>query len=674
MAFDAKQRFLSFVPGANGVIFAIQADGALLWYQHTGWAGGTASWAPASGTTIGTGWHQFTTVLASGDGQLYGLRPDGTMLWYRLNSMNANTGAYSWASNSGAQIGSGFDAYARLIGGWNGVFFAIDFDGNLAYFYYAAGNGSATWANGNGTVIGNGFNLLTKAFADPNGVIYGVLQSASLSWWRYNVTNVNSGAGFWSNGGNGIEVGTDWGEASQTATFSNTSGVIYGVAVNLSVPLGTDNVLEWYRLNNSDAIDSAGVSWYNDGSPANVGTGWTNEPSGALQGYPSALSTAQGGSIGIQVSTTWPTYTASVLRLAPSSTGSPVTVTAAASHTGTLKKLPGGYRSNGCGWSTDFSIATTTSWQSGVYAAQLTSPQGNVHNVMFVLTPSTPTNKIAFVVPTNTYTAYNSWDGHDQYTDGQDGVQRTVTMLRPARDTAISATGIINHTLYSDLLLMNWMTSAGIGYDVYTDLDVDGTGDTWMPEYKAVVLASHPEYWTETARENLNSYLNGAGRVISTGGNAIYEMVSYSSDGTAIIFRDTSGDRNFFTNYGEFESDLLGTDYNAATYLDFYPYQVQNDHAFLNGTGLSVGDTFGADGYNGPASGWEVDWAASGIPGLVVIAQGQNPNGGASMCYTPSNPGTGWVLATGSISFNGAVPVDPAIQTILTNAFAAAVL
>ena len=674
MGYDAKQRFIALVPGGNGVIFAIQADGSLLWYQNTGWAGGSAAWAPASGSVIGTGWHEFTTVLAAGDGQLFGVKNDGTLLWYKLSSMNANTGAHSWAANSGTRIGSGFNRYTRLIGGWNGMFYALDASGDMYFYYYSAGNGSPNWANGRGTHIGSGFNQLIWLWADPDGVVFGVRQSAVLSWWHYRIANPTTGAGSWANGGNGIDIGDGWGDTTQRTAFSNTGGVVYTVQLDGSDNPGTDNVLAWYRLQNSQSVDTSGVSWANGGNAANVGSGWTYESFAALQGYPSAQSAPQGGSVGIQVSTTWPTYTATVVRAAPApAAGAPVTVIPAASHNGTLKTLPSTYRSTGCAWSTDFSVAVGAAWPSGIYGVQLVSPAGTEQDVMFVVRPSAPQNKIAVVVPTNTYNAYNSWGGHDQYTNGQSDTQRIVTTLRPSHATAFSATGAINHTLYSDLLLLTWMTANGIDYDVYTDLDVDTTGTTWMPAYKAVVLASHPEYWSQTARANLILYLAGGGRVVATGGNCIYEQVSYSTDRTAVVFRTTTGERNLFENVGEYESDILGIDYNPASYLDFFPYQVVSQHPFLDGTGLTYGDTFGAAGYNVAASGWEVDWATSGITGLVVIAEGLNPNGGGSMCYLPYASG-GWVFSTGSISFNGSIGADAAIPVILGNVFAAAVL
>ncbi len=168
------------------------------------------------------------------------------------------------------------------------------------------------------------------------------------------------------------------------------------------------------------------------------------------------------------------------------------------------------------------------------------------------------------------------------------------------------------------------------------------------------------------------NYLGNGGRVIDTGGNALYERVAYSIDRTAVIHRTPAGDRDVFDDAGENTFDVIGVDFNPASYMDFYPYKVQTAHPFLNGTGLVVGSTFGASAYNGAASGWEVDSYAGTIPGTVVIASGLNPNGGADMCQVPK-PNNGWVFTTGSISFNGAIPNDAAIKKILANVFAAAV-
>ena len=66
---------------------------------------------------------------------------------------------------------------------------------------------------------------------------------------------------------------------------------------------------------------------------------------------------------------------------------------------------------------------------------------------------------------------------------------------RPSNQNHLSPTGIINHTLYSDLLLLRWMTAQGIAYDCYDDGDLE-LRPAWLSHYSALVLGSHPEYWS----------------------------------------------------------------------------------------------------------------------------------------------------------------------------------
>lgn len=673
VTFDPNQRFLRVVPGGNGIMYAIQADGTLYWYKHSSWATGGTTWANnGNGRQIGADWHQFTNVLANSDGEFFAFHADGTLRWYKYVLSNTATGAGGWAGASGSVIGSGFDKYPRIFGGFDNVLYCLDDDGNLFWYRYSAANGSFGWANGgNGLRIGGGWKPFVEVWADPAGVVYGVYQTGDLYWWRRIVQNSSNGSGYWVNSGNGIQIGTGWGSDAQRQAWSNTAGVTYAVDLDTSVTPGLDNVLSWYHLQNSQNIDTKGVSWVNSGNQIQVGSGFTMEPTAALQAYPSTFSTAQGGSVGINVSTTFSTYTATIQQLVPSASG-PITVVNPTSHTGRFQTLPSGYRSSGCGWSADFTVSIPTTWPSGVYSALLQSPDGVPFNSVFYVRPSAPQHSIAVVIPTNTYNAYNNWAGHDQYTNGQDGVQRVISMLRPSVTTTVSPTSVIDHTLYSDLFLFQWMTSNNIAYDCYTDLDVDGTGATWLHSYKAVVLLSHPEYWTDVARTNLETYLSNGGRVIYTGGNGLYERVAYSADRTAVIHRTPTGDRDLFDNLGEPSSDVIGVEYNPASYMDFYPYQVNSSHPWLNGTGLGVGDTFGAVAYNGAASGWEVDSFAGTPSGTIVIASGQNPNGGADMCQVPK-PNNGWVFTASSIAFNGSIPDDAAIRQILTNVFAAAV-
>lgn len=668
--FDPLQQFIQLVPGGNGIIYAIQADGTLVWYRHTGWQTGAATWANnGSGRVIGSGWNMFRTVLADASGQLFGFTPDGSIHWYKYVVSNLNTGAGSWASGgTGPVIGSGFAAYPRVFGGWSGVIFAVDNTGQLWWYQYTAGNGASGWANGGrGSVIGSGFLDFPRIWTEPNGVIYVAGQADELYWYRYLGAN---GSVSWANGGTGVPIGSGWGLDDLKLAFANGSGSLYTLALDTDQVNGTDSTLHWFKLNNSQtATLSSGPSWANGGHPATVGSGFTYEATANLQGYPSSLSVPQGGTVGIAVSTTFSSFTWSIVQVAPGGS-TPVSVLGPTTVAGQLQTLPAGYRTNGCGWANSFTVPVPATWPSGVYAAQLESPQGLPYYVVFIVRPATPTAQFAVVLPTNTYHAYNTWAGHSRYST-QNGSQVTLTFQRPSYTTEVAPPGVFSHTLYNDLSLLRWMTANNITYDVYCDADLNGT-ITWPASYKALVLGGHSEYWSDSMRANLVNYLGNGGRLICTGGNALYERATFSTTGNALTWAPIAA-RDPFANHAEPESQIVGANLNNAAYLTFAPFEVADaSHFLLTGTGLANGSQFGATGYDGAASGWEVNGPIDtvNVQGTAtLLANGVNQaNNGAAMVYIDRGNGS-WVFSTNSIAFNSALPNDQNLSKILANVF-----
>nr|BFF01799.1 hypothetical protein GCM10020241_34740 [Streptoalloteichus tenebrarius] len=631
-------------------------------------ATGGSRWAPDGGRPIGAGFHQFRTVLASADGQIFACGADGTIRWYRYEVSNLATGEGRWVNGAGPVIGTGFDRFPRLFGGWDGVIYGVDVDGGLWRYQYLAGDGGGggkAWANGGSGVriggAGAGFKPYQHLTAGPEGVIFGVLQGGALHWYRHDAAKDR-----WDHGGTAVEIGGGWGDGVHKQVFSDDTGVVYAVAVDRTPRPGDDDTLMWYRLLNATTVAADGKpNWANGGNGLAVSTGFSVERTGALQGYASAWSVRPGQHLGFSVSTTHDGVTGSVLRLTgvpqPTAVGGPHQVPRA------LHLLPEAYRERGCGWPETIGLTVPADWASGVYALRLTGPANLRYDVPFVVRPSGPRARCAFLMPTNTYNAYNMWGGHNQYSVGEDGRQRLVTFLRPSTSTEIEPAGRISHTLYSDLLLLRWMDSNGVDYDCYVDADLDADGD-WLGGYRALVLGTHPEYWSETMRQRVVDYLDAGGRLIYTGGNGFYERMSFHAGHTAAIHRAKNGDRDILGALGLSESQIIGGILSPA-YMDFHPYRVVADHPLLAGTGLRPGDRFGAVAYNGAASGWEVDAVpASGVPGVEVIARGENPAGGADMLFFPKNNG-GWVFSASSMSFNGALPYDAAARRILRNVF-----
>jgi N,N-dimethylformamidase len=672
MAFDLAQRFLRLIAAGRGVIYAVQADGVLRWYRHAGWTSGGVSWSNGIGREIGDGWHRFTTVLADADGQLFAMSGDGRVRWFKweLSDPAGSDGAGSWHPASGTVIHSALAPYPRVFGGYDGTLYAVRADGTLWWYRYLAGDGTSgggAWAHGGlAQQIGRGFQRFPQLFAAPSGVVLGAEIAGRLSWWRYLAGDGSAGASAWANGGTRIDVGSGWGSDTQREWTAGTEGEIYTIELDPGTTPDLDHRLHWYRLRNFLTVDQGGFSaaWAHPvGIP--VGQGFTVERSAALQGYPLQQSVAQGEVLQVAVSTTFDTYRARVRRLAPGQ----AVVRQARTLPGRLHGLPPNHRSAGCDWPVEFSVPVGDSWRSGLYAAELEGPDGLRSHAAFVVRPVVPTAQLLVVVPTFTYCAYNNWGGHSQYSNGQPGVRRTFTFHRPSTSTEVGPTGVVSHLMHQDLMLLSWMSTAGIGFDCCADPDVHSGGVDLLRGYRGVVLCTHPEYVTDSIRSALLAYVEGGGRLVYTGGNGLYERVVPSADGTALTFRRGDGSRDIYGEVDLPEHEVLGVSFDVDSFLTFAGYRVTDPvHPFLAGTGLALGDAFGEVAYNGAASGWEADR----IPPdgrSAVFAEGVQPVG-AHMSRLDF-PGGGWTFAAASLCFNGALG-DPVVAAILRNVLVAA--
>jgi hypothetical protein len=640
---DPAQRYLQLVPAGDGVIYGVQTDGVLVWHRHLGWRDGESQWA-GDGRRVGIGWQVYRAVLASADGQFFALRPDGALVWYRYITTDPKTGQGHWASGSGTVLRHDFADIAQLCGGWEGVLYGLNHSGDLKWFQYRAGDGSNTptaWAPRSGSVIASGWS--GQMFADPGGVVYRLVDNM-VHRHSYLAGDGSNGAGAWS------ELATVPTPAPNRAIFSNSDGVIYTVRLDTAQQPKLNEELLWHRLTVSG---SGSVGWAPERHGAVVARGFTVADS-ALQGYPQRLAVTPGERLGIAVSTSLNSYHVTVARL-DTAGGEAPTVFGPLTVSGRLQPFQSDYRARGCGWPDAFGIPIDANWSSGLYGVKITGPNGWQVTLPFVVRPPAPQAKFAFLWPTNTYNAYNDWDGHDQYTQREFGQPRVFSFLRP---------GVTAERAGGDLALLRFLATEGIAVDCYIDADLH-ISDGWLRHYRALVLGSHPEYWSHAMRQYLQAYLAGGGRVIYPGGNGVYEPVTFSPDNMALTFRSPDGRRHPFRDSGLPETELLGVGYNWRSFGTRAPYRVVRDHPMLAGTGLRVGQEFGG----ASASGIEVD-TPQGLRGGArpeeIFAVGTNPQGGAAMCLVER--GAGWVFSAGSLTFTEAIS-DQHVQQILRNVF-----
>jgi len=341
------------------------------------------------------------------------------------------------------------------------------------------------------------------------------------------------------------------------------------------------------------------------------------------------------------------------------------------------------------------------------------------------------TAKIAVIANTNTWNAYNGWGGSSRYfSTVTPEVTSTVNQKpvdlsyeRPVADMTGDVSGLglnnrdpraYNHLVRAEVWVTTWLDSlanenAKYAYDMYSDVDLDQAP---LGKYAVVILSTHPEYWSDSMRTNLEAYLKAGGHLIYVGGNGLYDRVTITPDGKMRLQNGVGGStctgpafapcqaRDLFrfasSSFpdGRSERAVLGLAYETGpSYMSLtvgHDYQVLALHPFLTSqTYLRVvGYTFGGQpglNHNLQASAWEVNQYAHTCGffpngnctsshtteiGTLIASDGS----GSDWVYRQTNSGTsGWVFAGGSITTGGVLALDKTLKTIVNNALDSAI-
>jgi len=215
-----------------------------------------------------------------------------------------------------------------------------------------------------------------------------------------------------------------------------------------------------------------------------------------------------------------------------------------------------------CKWQVTHTLPIPVNAKSGIYAARLSSvnQEGEVEhdNITFVVKrPSDrPKSPILVLTATNTWFAYNTTpfkaytynNGgdptprvriplHSQYKIHHKGLPTNKSGLKvpcPAADPYAtfrntSSGGSYSHLVRAERYTHQWLENRGYEFDVATDFDMD-SDPALLSGYKVVMILGHSEYWSKSAREKLDNYLNEGGNALVMSGNTMFWRVSLDLD------------------------------------------------------------------------------------------------------------------------------------------------
>lgn len=282
-------------------------------------------------------------------------------------------------------------------------------------------------------------------------------------------------------------------------------------------------------------------------------------------------------------------------------------------------------------------------WPSGLYAVRLTASNGRRGFAPFVLTAgSNARSRVAVVLPTNTWQAYNFRDGD------KNGVGDT-WYADPHIPMAELARPYMNRGVppYRPGF-MRWLERMRPRPDFMSDDDLDSvpTGETLLAAYDLVVFAGHEEYVTSHVYDVVTRYRDLGGNLAFLSSNNFFYRVRREGSQLRRMGR--------WIDLGRVDARLTGVHYVGWNERRFpnRPYLATNVSLapwFFRGTGLDEGEQFGS------SYGVEIDQVSSDSPkGIVVLARIPELFGrgrSATMTYYETARGAK-VFAAGAMNFD----------------------
>ena len=301
-------------------------------------------------------------------------------------------------------------------------------------------------------------------------------------------------------------------------------------------------------------------------------------------------------------------------------------------------------------------------WPSGLYFLRATAADGRVGYAPFIVRPRRlGTNRVAVVLATNTWAAYNFADsdgdgwGDSWYVTGR---HRSVDLRRPFLDF-----GVPFRFNDWDLEFVAWLNRTGRSVDFLSDDDLGSvsSGQELARRYDLVVFPGHEEYVTPREYDVIEHYRNSGGNLAFLAANNLYRRVDRVGQ---LLVR-----RALWRKLGRPESRIVGVQYVGSDHGQRQAgYTVTGGVAApwaFEGTGLADGDVFGRYGI-------EIDARTSASPnGLQVLARIPDllgPGRSAEMTYYETAAGAK-VFAAGALNFAASLG-RPEVDRLLANVWA----
>ncbi len=197
--------------GGKNIIYAVNQQGDLLWYRHDTAYGVRPQRRRSLDLTgprvVSKGWQNFRHIFSAGDGVIYAIDQGGNLLWYKHKQyteavempMGAGSGMVgaglqlnwvrSWEDLNPRIVGRGWADFRHVFPGGDGIIYAVTQDGKLSKYRHVAylnGRGiesPGAWEGPESMGVYN-WSDLQHVFSRGDGIIYAVTTGGDLLWFK----------------------------------------------------------------------------------------------------------------------------------------------------------------------------------------------------------------------------------------------------------------------------------------------------------------------------------------------------------------------------------------------------------------------------------------------------------------------------------------------------------
>jgi hypothetical protein len=269
-----------------------------------------------------------------------------------------------------------------------------------------------------------------------------------------------------------------------------------------------------------------------DPQPPPVTNSWQLDPPSdehAVEGYASQISAAPGEQVQLHVSTAPAArYRVEIYRIGWYGGAGGQLITCAPTCTQDKQGAPASIPTpdpltgeNHADWpvTTEFTIGRD--WRSGYYLAKLVLTSGDdagkSTGVPFIVRqPEGSQSPVLFMLPVNTWQAYNDWGGLSLYSDPHSAVKVSFDRPYASADDQVTL----------DYPIVRFLDQFGFDVAYVADSDVDADPGQLL-RHRLVVVGAHSEYWTKAMRDGVEAARGLGTNLAFLGGNTMFWQIRY---------------------------------------------------------------------------------------------------------------------------------------------------